>query len=179
VVSYAINNNVVQYADGNDDPIPSGFSLSNLAAASHTVLLFEVSGVAANVADLQEGAGDNTTGTNFSASGNGLDNRLYAQKDWSTRVENQYATGYLGGRSPFDPGETQFASPEGRHETGANYLLADGHTRLFFGRQISSGHNAFGENCHQDNIPPLANCGSTFQAAGTADAAFAATFSIQ
>jgi prepilin-type processing-associated H-X9-DG protein len=178
VVSYGFNSNLVGYADADDDPIPSGRLLAALFAPSRTVMLFEVSGVTANVTDTREGAGSKETlGTDFSAAGNGLDNRLYAQEDWSTSIENQYATGYLGGRPPFDPSATQFASPRARHGSGSNFLLADGHVRFLDGRRVSSGRTATGDNCGQDNTPPSPGCDAMFRAAGTSAPAFSATFS--
>jgi prepilin-type N-terminal cleavage/methylation domain-containing protein/prepilin-type processing-associated H-X9-DG protein len=177
VTSYGMNINLVEYAYA-DDPIPSGYRLSQLSATARTVLLFEVSGVTANVTTSREGLDIGLPGMHFSASGNGLDNRLYAQKDWATRVENQYATGYLGNRRPFDPQATQFASPNGRHGSGANYVFCDGHARFLPGSQVSSGRNASAAHCEQDNIPPQKPCEGTFQAAGTANPRFTGTFSI-
>jgi prepilin-type N-terminal cleavage/methylation domain-containing protein/prepilin-type processing-associated H-X9-DG protein len=178
-VSYGFNTNLVGYADSDEDPIPSGRAFGALTAPSRSVLLFEVAGVTANVTDVREGAGaKGLLGAAFSAAGNGLDNRLYAQPDWSTSIEDQYATGYLGGRPPFDPEATQFASPHGRHGTGSNFLLADGHVRFLDGSRVSSGRSATQENCGQDNQPPLPGCDGMFRAAGTGNSsAFAATFS--
>lgn len=181
VVSYGFNGNLVGYADENDPP-PSGVSLAQMTGSSHTIMLFEVANVTANVMDPHEGAEQGgTSGRNFSASSNGLDNRLYAQKDWSTSVETKYATGYLGGRHPFNPNATQFSSQEGRHSGGANYLCGDGHAHWLRGASVSSGLNAPAEICNQDNSPPEAGCTSPFFAAGTASSLnnIRATFSIR
>ena len=181
VASYAYNFNLVKYADQNDPP-PSGVALANLNAASRSVLLFEVADVAVNLTDPLEGtASGDTTGTNFSATSNGLDNRLYAQKAFITSIQNQYATGYLGGRMPFNLAATQFFDPNGRHMNGADYLLADGHAKWLRGTTVSSGLTALAARCSQDNLPPQSGCGSVFQAAGTEDntARFQATFSLQ
>jgi prepilin-type N-terminal cleavage/methylation domain-containing protein/prepilin-type processing-associated H-X9-DG protein len=181
VVSYGYNGNLVGYAD-QDDPPPSSVSLTELNNSSHTVMLFEVANVTANVLDQNEGTGTGgTTGRKFSASSNGLDNRLYAQKDWSTSVEDKYATGYLGGRLPFNPNATQFSSLEGRHAGGSNYLLSDGHMCWLRGASVSSGLNALAATCNQDNTPSQTGCGISFFAAGTASSlnGIRATFSIR
>ena len=146
------------------------------------MLLFEVSGVTANAGESREGSEPGgTEGSGFSASGNGLDNRLYAQ-DLLTSVDNQYATGYLGGRPPADPQRTQFQQALGRHAGGSNFLLADGHARWLPGENVSSGVNAPAAACNQDDTPPVAGCSlapATLAAAGTdATTRFRATFSV-
>lgn len=196
-ISYGLNKNLVRYSDF-DDPMPSGIQLGDLNAPTRTVMLFEVANVFVQILAPWEGA--DLEGTveppydyypsqinpagkiaivNFSASGNGLDNRLYAQPDWSTSAENQYATGYLGGRTPFDPKVTQFASPEGRHQNGSNFLFCDGHVLWLRGSRVSSGLDSPAENCNQDNKPPLPGCGPEFRAAGTSNSTFIGTFSTR
>lgn len=182
VASYGYNFNFVlplDYPEDDDDPPPAGILLSSLSAPAKTVLLFEVGGVTANLFLPREGADNGLSGVNFSAAGNGLDNRLYAQKDWTTSIANQYATGYLGGRPPFDPTATQFTDPVGRHNEGSNFLLGDGHAKWMRGAAVSSGLNALLETCTQDNAAGAPNCGSKFYAAGTASPTdpFQATFS--
>jgi prepilin-type N-terminal cleavage/methylation domain-containing protein/prepilin-type processing-associated H-X9-DG protein len=183
-VSYGYNYNLVTPPSNvtNYNQEYYGFpaaSQASLNAPTRSVLLFEVSGVWANIAAPREGADPNgNPGRNYSASGNGLDNRLYAQRDFTTRTQNQYATGYLGGRIPPDLNRTQFQSPIGRHTNGANYLLCDGHARWVTGAQVSSGLNASMPNCEQDNRTDLAGCDGAFYAAGTEATAPAITFSI-
>ena len=180
-VSYAYNINFVSYQD--EDEIPYGLSSAQLTAPARSVLLFEVSNVHANVAAEREGAvPGGVEGTDFSASANGLDHRLYARKDWSTGSEHQYATGYLGGRpASNDPAaKTQFAAVEGRHSGGSDFLFGDGHCRWMRGAHVSSGRSATAPNCNQDNAPALPNCDGVFRAAGADSAAnpFRATFSV-
>ena len=117
---------------------PPGLGLADLNAPARSVLLFEVSGVTANAADPAEGAElGGQPGRYFSASGNGLDNRLYAHRDESTGTDNRYSTGVLGGRSAGPTG--QFQPAQGRHSGGASYLLADGHAKWLRGTEVSSG----------------------------------------
>lgn len=181
-VSYAYNINFVAVPDEGDyeeEPPPAGVSLGAVRAPARSVLVFEVSDVLANIYEPREGSDPGGRhGRNFSASSNGLDNRLYAQRDWSTRTENQYQTGYLGNRLPPDPQSTQFQNPLGRHLAGSNFLMGDGHVKWLKGSAISSGFNATNENCYQDNIPPVAACAGEFHAEGTAVNVHAATFSI-
>ncbi len=182
-VSYGYNVNLVAVPEDEDDengPVPPGLNLSALSSCSRTVMLFEVSGILANIADSREGTGSpQTVGRNYSGSGNGLDNRLYGQKDWNTRVENQYATGYIGSRTPPNPDQTQFVAKTGRHNGGANWLLADGHAKWATGSSISSGLNAARSDCNQDNKPSIQGCGNhpSFQSAGTNCNRYIATFS--
>jgi prepilin-type N-terminal cleavage/methylation domain-containing protein/prepilin-type processing-associated H-X9-DG protein len=181
-VSYAYNFNLIvphgDYGDDADDPPPPGVGMASLNAPAQSVLLYEVSGVLANLSDSREGA-EATPGRNYSASGNGLDNRLYGQRDWATRTENQYATGYLGGRIPPNPTATQFRNAFGRHNDGSNFLLGDGHAKWLKGLAVSSGLDASGPACFQDNNPPRTGCDGPFHAAGTTAPGFAATFSIR
>jgi prepilin-type N-terminal cleavage/methylation domain-containing protein/prepilin-type processing-associated H-X9-DG protein len=179
-ISYGYNVNLVVLTT-QADPSP-GRLLSDLTRPTRSVLLFEVSGITANVtAPMEGGIAAAVPVIHFSASANGLDNRLYAQPDWYTRTENQYATGYLGGRVPPDPAVTQFNSPEGRHARGSNFLLCDGHVRWMRGASVSSGLNALHEYCSQDNLSAQEGCGGAFVAAGTGNEqkGFRATFSVR
>ena len=178
-ISYGYNINL---AGPFTAPPAAGAALAALPAPARTVLLFEVSGVTANLGDAREGTNPGgTEGSSFSASGNGLDNRLYAQ-DLLTSIDNQYATGYLGGRAPADPQQTQFQQALGRHAGGSNFVLADGHARWLPGDNVSSGVNAAASVCSQDNVPSVAGCDlapATLAAAGTeVTTHFRATFSV-
>jgi prepilin-type N-terminal cleavage/methylation domain-containing protein/prepilin-type processing-associated H-X9-DG protein len=182
-VSYGYNINFVNvatYEDNEQNPPPGGVSLAALNSSSRTVLLFEVSGVLANATDPREGADKGGwPGRNYSASANGLDHRLYAQRDWSTLTENQYATGYLGDRLPPDSFSTQFSRASGRHSDGSVFLMGDGHAKWLRGSAVSSGLNASNADCNQDNKPAREGCEDDFHAAGTNAPSHAATFSIR
>lgn len=207
VVSYGININVIQYNDqsgyhgvtgispppygstadsvstpdqADNTAPPSGHNLSSFTAPAHSVLLFEVTGISSNIKDPREGmAGSGIPGSDLSPSGNGLDNRLYGRQNFTTGIEHQYATGYLGGRPPYDPMATQFVFPQGRHTDGSSYVFADGHVKWFPGSRVSSGRSSLAPECNQDDLPPLPGCADVFRAAGTANRRFAATFSIK
>ena len=180
-VSYGYNINFVEPQDTYETYV-TGRSHVDLSSPARTVLLFEVENISANVTLADEGA--QTTdqiGRNFSASGNGLDNRLYGQTDDTTSIRDQYATGYLGGRSPFNPSATQFSRAAGRHSGGSNYLLGDGHAKWLSGNRVSAGLDSPDDRCNQDDSPHIAGCLGKFQAAGTASSAdlFTATFSTK
>lgn len=190
-VSYGYNINLVE--NSGSTIAPSGEPLAEFNAPSHTVALFEVTHVFVNLEEeyrevarqggdalLSAPGNGSMPGRHFSSSSTGLDNRLYAQKGYWTSTENRYATGYLGGRHPFDSAVTQFTEPLGRHSNGSNYLLSDGHVRWLPGAQVSSGLNAMAPFCSQDNIPAHSACeiGGRFRAAGTASTGITATFSI-
>ena len=172
VVSYGYNINLVQGDGWLDKKAAPGLTLADLSAPAKTVTLFEVSGVTANAADSQEGGGQGgQPGRYFSASGNGLDNRLYAHKTPDTDTDNCYATGYLGGRATIPDG--QFRPAQGRHDGGSDYLLADGHVAWLRGSGVSSGLPA------AQPTDPQGATKNGFSAVGTEAAAtsFLATFS--
>ena len=178
-VSYGYNANVIPSDVGRvSAPSPPSIAMGSIGRPARTVLLFEVSGVTANIQAPNEGIVDGTPGNYMSAASCGLDNRLYAHKSNDTGTDNTYATGLIGGRTPSSP--TQFNPASGRHSGGANYWLADGHVRWLIGGQVSSGLNAPADYCNQDNEPPLAGCsvsGGTQTAAGSGSPTFTATFS--
>ena len=186
-VSYGYNINLITGEGYFQGAAPGGECLVRLRSPARTVLLFEVSGVSADLQDTSEGAAPLfAPGTNFSASGTGLDNRLYAQITDATSPDNQYATGMLGGRPPAPP--SQFQIPTGRHGGGSNFLQSDGHVCWLPGSAVSSGINALAPECSQDNLPASAACAEApnpadpepvLRAAGTASPVFRATFSAE
>lgn len=156
VDSYAANSNIIDKK--------AGGSLDSIGAPPQTVMAFEISGDTARM-DLPD-EGRSAGATSFSAVGNGTDGSLRAGS-----ANAKYATGYMGKR-PVSQGMTQFDSPTGRHTDGANYLLGDGHVRWFGPNQVSTGADAKNKNDGQTG-------GLVGRAAGTGDAAYAATFSTK
>ncbi len=150
VISYGFNANAARHP-----------ALNRYASPSHTVLLFEVSGVKADITHKGEGASHGAT--TLSAAGDGTEGALQAG-----RAHPMYATGRMGSRPPAPV--TQVGEP--RHGGGSNFLLADGHVKWLKPEQVSSGSNAVKAGDDQTG---------TVQgtAAGTGDAAHAATFSVK
>jgi prepilin-type processing-associated H-X9-DG protein len=182
VVSYGYNINL---AGMFTRPPSAGVESVALTSPAHSVLLFEVSGVAVNLRVAREGAMPGAVlGPDLSAASNGLDNRLYASSDDVTTTANRYSTGELGGRRPLNPLQTQFIPAFGRHAGGSNFLLADGHAIWLPGSAVSSGVDAPASDCEQDNVPARPGCAppaDTLTAAG-AEAVlsdFRATFSVR
>ena len=179
-VSYTININLTTGPSLVDSPSggsDGGLATDELTNPSKTVAFFEVSGYSVNLTETREGADTGNTSKNFSPSANGLDHRLYGQLQWRTKAENQYVTGYLGGRVPSDPVGTQFASANGRHPGGSNYVFADGHLGRRMGASVSSGLPALAPSCPQDNFPPTSLCFGKFRAAGSEYSSDVVTFS--
>ena len=150
VVSYGLNVNVSQPLDMMEYP-----------ALKNTILLFEVSGVKADITHWDEGASHDATG--FSAAGDGTDGTLRAG-----RAHPMYATGAIGSRSPALV--TQIGDP--RHDGGSNFLFADGHVKWLKPDQVSSGSDAVRAGDGQIGTVRGA-------AAGTADTGYTATFSVK
>lgn len=181
-VSYGYNINLVSHPPGltsgqdtggyYESITPPGLSLAEVNTPACSVVLFEVSGVTANVTDPSEGtAPGGRPGRYFSASGNGLDNRLYAHLDESTGTDNHYATGYLGGRPTSPSG--QFQPALGRHSGGSSYLLADGHAKWMRGDTVSSGLVA----ASSTDIQGATQNGFSAAGTGSASPGILATFS--
>jgi prepilin-type processing-associated H-X9-DG protein/prepilin-type N-terminal cleavage/methylation domain-containing protein len=144
-------------------------STVKFSAPAKTVQLVEISGVQINlVVPVVPGWGGPSWGYEMDYSG------VTAQRSPGTEGVGIYSdngtptfgTGYLGGRGA---GSTPSAFPNslGRHNNGANYLMADGHTKWLMGNQVSSGTTAPNETYAQ----------GTQNAAGTGVSTFAATFS--
>ncbi len=132
VVSYGLNLNLA-----------AASSLAALAAPARTILLFEVSGDAAQVTDYAEGQMNGSNPPQVSASGNGLNGGL-ANLTGLGVDSAQYATGVLDNSQAITvlpPDLEQYQNP-GRHSGNANFLLADGHVKWTAASQISAGGNA-------------------------------------
>lgn len=181
-VSYGFNSNLAgqQVPDSPKfRPIPS-VGLGQVAAPARTVLLFEVSGSVAALTD--PGADDQ------SAFGNTVQGKAIGGSDgpvsdytfpigYSTNPSGLvlYATGNMGGLrlNGATKGGVALAGVKGsdpRHSEGANYAACDGHVAWLRPEQVSPGFSA------QAPDSPQVVGGD---AAGTADAKYALTFSIK
>jgi len=159
--SYAYNLNFVPSTAGwGNEWSPTGPAVPAMTSPSKTVSLFEVSAVN----NWCCGAGDNfADGPANEASPAGYGN--YPGN--TTGMGNaQYVTGSMGG---YPTNETT-----GRHFSGANYLLADGHVKWFPGSQVSSGPSNASPTAAQFQYQ-----GTYYIAAGTLDTHFAVTFSVR
>jgi len=162
---------------GMGDTYGIGGALSRFNAPAKTVMLFEVQyRNDSNVSILNESQGI-LDGNSRNDSG-GSTGRQYS---WYTF--GKYATGPFSNVSqPADFADTGFLSMTGRHNDGANYLLADGHAKWLRSSAISAGGpaptptanattngsqsgdilNASGTECTTDPYCPNGTCAATF-----------------
>ena len=154
-------------------------TLAAMNAPSKTVMLFEVEGnTGIDVTKTLEGPYSKNYNASpfgnggvytYSPSGGGTFGGCPAAAGQTLK----YATGYMGGR---DPGSLacHYTGVDGRHNSGANYLMSDGHAKWFRGAVVSSGSSAATQTDAQTS--------TTGVAAGTAgnigSTPAAATFSI-
>jgi prepilin-type N-terminal cleavage/methylation domain-containing protein/prepilin-type processing-associated H-X9-DG protein len=182
-VSYAGNDMVMQDDLGAVGGAVRGAThLASMNAPSKTILIFEIQGSEADVADPLE-----TDGPPNTCVGAGIANfycrgSTAAAADAQATVE-KLATGYLGGNayggSFGGSGCTVGAGfkkdclvdATGRHLEGANYAFCDGHVKWLKGSSVSPGARAASPLAAQNgsSSPPTA--------AGTQNDAFLATFS--
>ncbi|HEX5322940.1 MAG TPA: H-X9-DG-CTERM domain-containing protein, partial [Capsulimonadaceae bacterium] len=184
----------------------SGYSLAKYNSPSKTVLLFEIQGNKfANTANsygvslpptnqLSDqyfgpiGAGTNGySPAGFGATGSagwGGGNPLFdldGAGAFAAGEPLKFATGYMRGTTASDL--SIYQAPVGRHQGGANYLMADDHAKFFRPTQVSAGvSNDSPLNC---GAPvgagqPIDAFGIGTMAAGTEcnDSTIAATFSL-
>jgi prepilin-type N-terminal cleavage/methylation domain-containing protein/prepilin-type processing-associated H-X9-DG protein len=147
----------------------SNASLASLAAPTKTVLLFEVVGSVADVTDPLDWR---------STSANGGDGGGAGYIDYCIPAAGlaKYDTGVMG-----TPPRVAQASPwtktpaAGRHSNGANFGLADGHSKYFLPSRISTGYNNSSSDCKQDQGG--AGCAAGFGNAAGTNTDVGATFS--
>ena len=149
-VSYGFNaslaTTVLVPADG---PVAPPVALGQIAAPARTVLLFEVSGNAANLtdpgADTQSAWGSGALGSVFGdAAGTMSDPTFPAGYSVLPHSLVLYATGNMGGvlLNGATKGRTTLPGARGsdpRHGEGANYAACDGHAVWLRPEQVSQG----------------------------------------
>ena len=172
-VSYGYNSNMAGIAD------------ASLVAPASTVNLFEVQGSTADLADTwasQNGFGDGYTSVNATAPAYGGSSFAGDGNDAVGSSSVVYATGDLGisagGTGANNLNVGTFSNGNGLHTGGANYLLADGHSKWFRGRSVSSGASQTGTNLQPSGVVPAALAATTDFSGNTTYAAYAATFSV-
>ena len=147
-VSYAYNESIA-YTPYSELGI--GGAISQFTSPPKTVLLYEVTAslnpspanpCAYNVADLSTPgeAGGAFIGSHACFSPVGLG--VFATNSGNIYQPLQQVTGYTGGaqqqRQWFS--NNYFAGPNGRHCSGSNYLLCDGHVKWLLGDYVSTGY---------------------------------------
>ncbi len=168
--------------------------LASYVAPSSTVLLFEVTNskyynIATELNSINTPAPNNGTAEYCTGSpaGDGL-GRSYDPNGYNSQSASnagtandgtlKYATGILNGVTH---NVGAYIKPDGRHQGGANYVMADGHAKSFRPGAISPGYNAATENDKQINEDGSGN-GTAAGTSGTfADGSTrpGATFSVR
>ncbi len=152
-VSYGANSNL---ATGNNN---KGRLLSQFNASASTVLLYEVSGITANVTVPDENTSGYTTAppSRFLSAGGFGQTNYPESSHWgggdgtgdAAAVSGpcRYAFGLNAGGRP----TAALGTPTGRHTDGANYLATDGHVKFLMPNRVSTGYNAQRPIDPQDN----------------------------
>lgn len=184
VVSYGFNRNCAIYTEAEAPPV--GQSLAAFVAPAKTVLLFEVAG--SGYYDITLGDqlipgrsnGDDTYGGG-SIAGCGLGGDYDMVGYHVAKIGNkasddgsaQYATGRLR-NSRGDAISVANFTANPRHVDGANYTMADGHSKYFRPNAVSGGYpNGVPGNCGSNGTGNL-----TASTVDCSDNTIAATFNI-
>jgi prepilin-type N-terminal cleavage/methylation domain-containing protein/prepilin-type processing-associated H-X9-DG protein len=191
-----VNSNApVSYAYNSNNTIPNpGVSVDSYVIASYnapakTVLLAEVQGNYAwgysvsDPATLTSSDAYVGNGTNgFSPAGFGVNGwgspagSLNGQGTWTSPRNLEWATGYLRNTSSVD--YPAYASSNGRHQGGSNFLMADFHAKWMRPSAVSAGiTNTSSTDCGGATDPS----GMGTMASGTecSDGTISATFSLK
>jgi len=186
VVSYAYNsNNTAPNAATVDS-----YSIATYNAPAKTVLLAEVQGnyawgysVATPPSDPASDGYVGTGNTAQSPAGYGVNGwgnttiNLNGQGTWTTPRSLLWATGYLRNTSAAEQ-TSNYAKPEGRHQQGANYLMADCHAKFFKPSAVSAGvTNTSSKDCGGATDPT--GMGTMGSGTECPDSTIAATFSLK
>jgi prepilin-type N-terminal cleavage/methylation domain-containing protein len=190
ICSYAINANLAPHIA---TPYSStGILLSQMVAPSKTVLFCEVinSGVGqpytiANEQITRQHDSPSCTGSGSAydplGAGGALDDTQIVAAATAGTPHLQYATGYLrllsgsGGRNPTTVALPRFTGPDGRHQQGAVYLMADNHAKWLLPSQVGGGYANDGSGSQPCGWAPYGMAPST----KCSDTTIAATFSYQ
>lgn len=164
-VSYGFNSNAAGQAD------------ASFNASAHTVVLFEVQGVTANITTIFANSPSGDGATAYNSGTPTVLNASFADNGTNstgTQTNVTFATGPLGGTAyPGVAYEGPFnATNGGLHTGGSNFLMADDHAKWLPGAQVSPGYSNASSTGLQGNIT------SPFASAGTDATSFTATFSI-
>lgn len=159
--SYALNSNVINHAqlkyDGCPGFVPT-YSLAVLSAPASTVLIFEVDGSGnydvSTEANAPGSPGSTVDDCGGSPAGNGLGQPAFGLPALNGFVatgstELTMATGLPATIVPSDinGGYAIYNnSPNGRHQNGANYIMADGHAKWLLPGAVSVGLNNYTSN---------------------------------
>lgn len=104
--------------------IPENSALSKYTAPAKTVVLFESTGYTVDVS-----ATSPVETTSCNSNGNGGSRSSYA----TGHIDNNYWS--------FHNGSGQDSTAEGRHFSGADYLMADGHVKWYMGSSVSGAYS--------------------------------------
>jgi hypothetical protein len=187
---YNANNAISSYSTTVDS---SSYSIAQYNAPVKTVLLFEVQGnmygsgdtwtinlpdTPANP-DVYFGTGDNGA----SPAGYGVltwgaaTGGISGAGTWASPMSLLYSTGFLRNTQTAD--DVVYASPNGRHTLGSNFLMADDHAKWFRPSAVCAGiTNTSSTDCNAALAQDSSGEGT--MAAGTqcGDSSIAATFSL-
>ncbi len=185
VVSYGFNRNCAVYT-ANPTP-PVGQSLASFTSPAKTVLLFELTGSgyydithpdspnAAGINGDDQGRGMGYPGGSIAGCGRGGDYDMVGYhvadpgKSSAGGASAQYATGKLRNSDTSQLAIDNF-TPNPRHTDGANYTMADGHSKFFRPNAVSGGYpNGTPGNCGSVGVASTVDC---------SDSSIAATFNI-
>lgn len=149
----ALPNPVVQDCAHTGD----SFSIASYASPAKTVLVFEVAGstgynVETEILPATQGGTASYCGGSPSGNGLGLPytpNGYNGQNGTGTPNDGtiKYATGWFPGISA--SGKNAYLAATGRHQQGANYVMADGHAKFLRPSSVSPGFSASSETSSQ------------------------------
>ncbi|HEY3333328.1 MAG TPA: DUF1559 domain-containing protein [Capsulimonadaceae bacterium] len=177
VVSYSFNSNV----GAPPGPYSIGGATAKMSQTSKTVMLAEVGPNPVQAgSNVNGGIGGRCTitagaesGSWKSMAGNGRDLTDGNRRPGLAAYDTGYMGGIAGAGSPTNAGVNMTTGADGRHQSGANFLLCDGHVKFLSGSKVSVGYVCFGNVVNptlrttQQDSQKCNNTSSAFEAAGT------------